>query len=288
MIRLIRIEFDKAFQNAWFGIAVLIGCAIAVASAAVSVKGYFDWSYDVFDPEACYYPLASSGSFAAWIGVRRMDTTFLPDLFFALAPLCAALPYAWSLRSELVSGFINQPYVRTVRMRYLLAKYAATFCSGAATVAMPLLLNFVVLSCFIPGYIPDAGDGMRVLIMPNYAFSGLFFSKPLLYVLVYTLFDAVLCGLWAVFVLSLSFLIDNRVVLMAGSYLGLFLAFYFNETVLPQLTQASLVPELNLISFINPIPTHCADDIGIACVVALISAVISAVLCLVCARRDVL
>lgn len=290
MKNLISMEFDKAFKNAWFFIALALGCALAVMAAAESVYNFFDWGYDVFDSQR-YAPLGSSGSFASWIGIGRMNNSMLPTLFFMLAPLFAVLPYSWSLRTELATGAILPVMARAPRLKYFAAKFLATFCVGGVSIAVPLVANFVVLACFIPGYTPDPGDGYRTIVMPYYLFSNLHFSMPLLYIAAITACDFVLCGTWAVFVAALFFFIDNRVVLMAAPYLGMVFVRYANTTAIPQMVDYARIPQIDLIDAMYPgtISASMATPDPVAlCLVALASLGVSAAIALVFSRRDIL
>ncbi len=52
-----------------------------------------------------------------------------------------AIPYAASYYTDKRSGIINNYYVRTKRINYLVAKLAAVFLTGGAIVVFPLLLT---------------------------------------------------------------------------------------------------------------------------------------------------
>lgn len=228
MRALIKLELTKALRNPWFAIALVVSCGIALASAAetsrraleqMELKGHGSYEWIM---------LSAQGSYGNWLltaeGIAK-------ELFFLLVPLLAIVPYAWSLRSEMVDGSLGQLYARCRRSRYLKAKAFATFCTGFLIVALPLALNFLTLSCLVPAYTPEVFDNLALGISPRDAFSGLFFGHPLVYVLVNTLVDGLLCGTWATCVLAVSSLVDNRVVLLAGSYLFLIATSYVNAVI---------------------------------------------------------
>lgn len=288
MRRLILMELRKAFGGGWFFVSVTVACVITLSSAARSIWAFHSYGFDAFDPSQ-YHQLSTSGAICAWIGIGRIDTTFLPWLFFGLAPLLAVIPYAWSYRSEAASGYVGQVLCRSSRAKYMAAKCLAVFCTAGAAIAVPLILNYLVISLFIPDYIPDAGEGLSVPIDEHCPFSALFFSCPIAYFIVYTVFDFILCGSWGVFVLALSFFVRNRVVLLAGSYVFQYFLHYLNVS---GLSFRALGPigsyQFNLISMVWPVPfgdvPNAALSLGLACA----AIVFFAVSCAFWARRDVL
>lgn len=223
---LLRMELEKAFASKWFAAALALGCVFAVGCAAL----YFPSPGSTFtpSPDKFYYP-TSQGCFHAWISVSG---TSLSLLFYQLLPLLAVVPYAWSLRSELKDGYFSQVCTRASRDKYLAAKFVAAVCAAGAVAVIPQLLNLVVLACIYPGYLPNiVYDSMYVAVVQESIGSWLFYNFPLGYVLLYCAIDFALCGLWAGFVLALSFLVRNRVVLLVAPYVFLILLQFVNERI---------------------------------------------------------
>lgn len=219
MSTLLRMEFKKALQNQWFVIAVGVGLALALASAFGDIA--WNREYGVTRVYSYKYLSPSPGSpFKWWISLDFAQPT--STLLFQLLPLLVCVPYAWSFRSELQSGYVGQVLTRQPRPRYLVAKGAAVFVSASLVAMIPLAANFLVLACFLPAYVPDVLDVIYLGIYPYDLWSWFFYNVPLVYVLLYTLLAGALCGLWASVVYGLSFLVDNRVTLLVAPYLGLF------------------------------------------------------------------
>lgn len=287
MLRLIRMELRKAFRGGWFFAALAVACAIALSSAARSIWAFHAYGFDAFDASQ-YHQLSTSGAICAWIGIGRIDTTFLPWLFFGLAPLLAVIPYAWSYRSEVASGYVGQVLCRASRAKYMAAKCLAVFCTAGAAIALPLALNYFVVSLFIPGYIPDAGEGLSVPIDEHCPFSILFFSHPTAYFIVYTIFDFILCGSWGVFVLALSFFVRNRVVLLAGSYVFQYFLHFVNVSGLSERVFGPVgVYQFNLISMVWPVPFGDVPNAALSLALACAALGFFAVSCALWTRRDV-
>lgn len=219
------IELNKALRGRWFFIALLVAVCVCMASAAIQMSWDAD-SWGTISSE--FIGLSTMGSYGKWI-LSRWDIA--AEIFFLALPLLAIIPYSASLRSELISGVYGQMVTRSGRGRYLFAKGFAAFAAGFLVAAIPLLVNFIVLSMLRPAYEPEALDNMYFGITPNTLFSGLFFGNPLAFVVVNTLLDGVLCGSWALLVLAFSAIVENRVVLLAGAFLLTLGVRYLNAVV---------------------------------------------------------
>lgn len=228
MNALMRLELNKALRNRWFVVALAVSCVLACASAVEnSVMVCSEWARtDGVSRE--WAALSSGGSYGQCL---LISVSAAREAFFLLLPLLATIPYATSLRTERLDGVLSQMYVRTSRGRYLTAKGLATFATGFLVAAVPLVLNFVVLSCVLPAYTPEALDGLQFGLGSHEAFVNLFFGAPFAYLVVNVMIDGFLCGAWALLLLAVSALVDNRVLLLAGSHIFLLLTQYLNDVV---------------------------------------------------------
>lgn len=218
-----RLEFRRALANRWFFFAIAsLGC-ISIVAGAINVSNYLHLE-DIYlnqHFENRYTYLSSYSSYTEWIAVDHIPAAV--ELFFVLAPLMVTLGYAWSFASDCQSGYIEQIVPRSSRFRYYRAKYAATFLSACLTIALPLIVNFLICACFIPSRTPDPFDARYISISQTELFGPLFYSMPQAYVMLRIIVDAILCGLWAVTILALSTLVHNRVALISLPYIFLLL-----------------------------------------------------------------
>lgn len=250
MRRLLRYELDRAFLNPWFVLAMLIGCGLAVGCA---VMAYVDFTRGeagklVSDE---WLGLSIGGCYGLWMGLGTVENP-LRYVFFILAPLLAVMPYAWSLRSDLVDGVANQVAARVGKGRYLLFRGIAVFLTAFAVIAVPYLLNLVILACLVPAYVPDITEVLSLAVTNPSAWSALLYTKPLLYVLVTTCANATLCGLWALVTLAVSAYIDNRVILLVMPYVALLVWTYYGDSALFMAAEVggvslSLIPTLDCV-----------------------------------------
>lgn len=234
MCALIRIELRKALSNRWFAVALAVGCVLALVSGTLNVVFMTNQAVR-YEPryEESYYFISATSCYRNWLGIDYLQAAM--GLFFLLAPLLATVAYSWSLRSELKSGYAASMMVRTSRTRYYGAKCLAAFVAGGLTVAVPLVVNFVLVACFLPAYRPDPYDLIYIGIVPGHLMYPVLYRWPLLYVVLRTLLDFGLAGLWAAAVLGLSVVVRNRVALVAGSFLFQLMLKYIVERLYPLL-----------------------------------------------------
>ncbi len=157
-------------------------------------------------------------------------------LFYMLLPLLAGLAYGWSFSAERKSGYVAQMVSRsTKKSQYFLAKYIATFLAGGAVVAIPLVLNFLAVACFIPAYTPDSFYQIYYF-MNTHFLRGLFFNAPLLFVCCIILLDFIFAGLLAAACVALAFFVKNKFAVILLPFLGVLAVQYLQDNVLGTIT----------------------------------------------------
>lgn len=228
MRTLLSVELRKALRSKWFVLALGAGAAIAVAAGLWSCGDYIVGRGTPTKQGYYLYPSVRS-SFSFWMSIDYGNA--LPSLFYQLAPLLAVVPFAWSMRTEILSGYAAQMFARVSRFRYILAKGVATFVSGGLVGAVPQILNFAVVSAFMPAITPDIRDELYLGISAESLWSYQFYNEPFLYVALFCLLGFVLCGLWALFVMSLSYVVSNRIVLLTFPYLVLVVVQFVNDNI---------------------------------------------------------
>ena len=77
------------------------------------------------------------------------------------------------------------------RRDYLRAKYLAAFLAGGVSVVLPMLMNFLTVACFIPMRMPEASEDMYYGVFGGSLWAEIFYTCPILYVLLYLVLDFV-------------------------------------------------------------------------------------------------
>lgn len=162
-----------------------------------------------------------------WFGTGKLGI----HTVFTLLPVCAVLPYASAFHQERKVGYLRVMLPQCGKKSYFLAKTMAVFLTGAAVVILPLVVNFLAVSAFIPATAPQVNYNFYNYVLFGDLWADLFFNQPLLYVALYILLDSLFGGLLGLFAFALSFLIRNRVVILVLPLLFLLGLDYFSTLV---------------------------------------------------------
>lgn len=233
--KIVKLELKKAFRSPWFflSLAVLLLCALM--STVYSIDSYQNIRINGF-PHYFengkmtvneYY--ATWNCYQKWIGSELVSLA--STLFFTLLPVCAVLPYASAFHQERKVGYLRVMLPQCGKKSYFLAKTMAVFLTGAAVVILPLVVNFLAVSAFIPATAPQVNYNFYNYVLFGDLWADLFFNQPLLYVALYILLDSLFGGLLGLFAFALSFLIRNRVVILVLPLLFLLGLDYFSTLV---------------------------------------------------------
>ena len=192
-------ELKKAFWNKRFLFSLSVALFLSLLSGFLQVRGYIirtrflntpayqnvaDWGKD--------YHLSAETMADFWIG---MDfSTWCATAFFFLLPLLAVLPYGSSLHREYKSGYLNLITPQISQKRYFAAKFLASFLSGGAVIVLPMIVNVIFVACTVPMRLPSV---LEVIYNGVYGFglwAEVFYTYPVLYILLYLLLDFLFAG----------------------------------------------------------------------------------------------
>ena len=242
-LRLYRHELSVCFKGVCFRIALVIALLLAMTAAGEAFcKQFFNHSVDSFY-------LSNLSAWANWI-VSDAGLGTVAYVFRMIIPLLAAFPFAWSYNAERASGYEVQILVRCSRRDRILAKMFATFCSGAIITSVVCITNIIVLLALLPARIPFYEDWMILGVFYDSLFSYWFYNAPFMFVVLYTMLDMLLMGVWAVFVLCCSVVLRNRISVLVVPFLALH-AWHYINVQLPISLDMQL-PSFNLIDDLDP------------------------------------
>lgn len=282
---LVAIEWKKLLRCKPFWAVLTVGIVCAAMAAAGEVSSYLqNEPTRASTMEYAYHQPFAFSPYTRWIPVDRIE--FWANLFVFIAPMLIALAYSWSLRSELLTGYAQNLYVTVTRPRYYLSKAIVTFIAGGLTVALPLIIDFGILACFLPLYTPSIIDVTAFGIYSQVPLSQLFYQAPWLFVIARLLIDFALAGLWATLVLGLSLFLRNRVVLMVGPYLILIALKYGSEQLYALIHFSG--PSITLIDLLRSSGDAYNYTLESLAACTLLMLLASVVLPLVARKRDVL
>ena len=232
-------EIKRAFNTIGMKLALLVGCALSVwhvitVIMPISEGQNYELSANAIDD--LYVPISL---FSTWMGNELFPIQSY--IFYLILPLLAVLPFGSSFFEDIKSGYIINVCTRLEKKIYFKAKYLAVFLSGGVAVAAPLLLNLVLSSMFMPAFIPD--NGTVGTISPTTMAYEVFFTHPLVYVLMFIVIDFIFAGVIATLSLSYTYFTEHRFGVMIVPFVFYF--FIYSLTNLIDKTDYSLFFMLN-------------------------------------------
>lgn len=252
----IRTEFSKCFHSISFIISITICILLALFSASYCCQGYLN-IHDVLN-QYCFenghmisnelFPVWTS--FNYWIGGESESLAY--SAFYMLLPMFATLPYSLSCLQERTSSYANQIIVRTGRRPYYLSKGIVCFSASFITIVVPLILNFIVTVAFIPSTVPQINYEIYNHVCFGSMWADLFYSHPLVYVVLYILLDGLFSGVIALFGYALSFYITNQFAAAALPLLLFWGIDYLSGLLARAVPGTSWTYEISPIAYLHP------------------------------------
>ncbi|TSO26699.1 hypothetical protein [Lactobacillus sp. LL6] len=168
--------------------------------------------------------------YTRWLGVDSFGYSAI--LFYLLLPIISAIPASTLLKKDINSGFIYK-----LKNKYSISKifslYAGvSFITGAAMIAIPLLLNLIIWFTLAPNNIPDNLLNINVLIFnKNTLLVPLYYSHPLLHSILAIIFASIWGGLFALFSLGVSLKVKNIFVGLSSGLILQVIILVLNATI---------------------------------------------------------
>lgn len=247
MHAVLKLELRKAFTNRLFLTALAVASAVAIYSAVFCILSYFKFkqmdakanslSGVILNPE-----LPGSSLFTHWLGQEFISPA--GALFYLLMPLLAALGYGWSYQSERKSGYMKHIVTRASKQQYFLSKYIAVFLCGGTVAVVPLMLNIMLVSAFVPAIQPDVFYDTYYSMHPWSAFADLFYAQPYAFMFLKICGTFVFSGLIAEISLCVTFLSRNIFVVTLTPLFFMLILNYISNSL-------SGMPEISPVQFLH-------------------------------------
>lgn len=246
--RMIGIELHKSLKNKLFYITILIGCSITMLSFANSIAIY---QSELLTQENSGQNTmqAATHLFNLWIGGETFSLG--SSIYFFVLPLLAAIPYGWSYCEEKQCGYVRMAAVSGGKFGYYLSKYIAVFISGGLAVVTPLLFNFLLTSLFVPAVLPTPVYCTSNGVFFHSLMSSLYYTMPLLYVVLYLCIDFVFCGLIACISCGAASFVRHRAVAVILPLILLLVFHYSRQFIYTSMT--TVYKEISPMYFLRPV-----------------------------------
>lgn len=202
MSNLLKIELKKTVINRFFVISVLIGIIFVVMSACFVVANYYSDNGVIGIIRriesagfSANINVEATSIYNSWIGGEIYSLGY--TLFFTLMPILAMLPSGWNLFEEIRGGYLKVIIPRCGREMYFISKYISVFIGGGLSVTIPLVFSLLLVGFFIPAIRPNVIYNIYFSVFHGDAFSGVAYSAPMLFTLLFICIDFIFSGLFA-------------------------------------------------------------------------------------------
>lgn len=216
---ILRMECRRAFLGRGMAVCLLLGVLLAVCQCACfyrlnSIEE--NWVKETEKETGENWGSFVAVSYESHIGEETR--TFFNALYFSLFPIFAVLPFAAGFYRDIREGYIKNICSRVPKMKYLAAKYASVFLSGAVGASIPYLVSFLLAACFHPSDYPNR-LAHHSSIYDVSVFAGYYFMHPFLYYLCYLAVILAFGGAIAAISLVVTFYSRNMLFVLFVPYL---------------------------------------------------------------------
>lgn len=201
MFRLFKSELKRMITSRYLLFGILV-CLIGVFMQLAYIYHLYFNGIDTF-----------ASSFEKWIPLYN---EFGRTTFLWLFPLAVSIPYAWTVRDELNSGYVNQMIVRVKRQKYFFTKLAISFVSGFLVSACALSIDFIGVAMVQRTIHPEPNGGMSI-IGPLNIISRTYYEHPYLYLLFWIVIFSVWGGVISGICTTAGLFIKNKFVVLVSA-----------------------------------------------------------------------
>lgn len=200
-------EIKRGLSRISFRIALLIGIIANIMSVFITNPGTYS-----IDNYIKAYEISAYDNFIFF------NLNSLSNVMILIFPILSAVSYSDSYLEDINSGFINYIYTRYSKSKYLICKFCSNFIISGLCVAVPLIINLIILILTVPSIKTNAILG-RYTILCGGLLSSLFYNNPILYILLWILIYFMYSGAFASIALSISIVIKNKFVVLFVPFL---------------------------------------------------------------------
>lgn len=193
MKKIIQIEAYRLFHSWGFYMALIIGIMLSVWCLHMNCLTNA-WQLEMMDTTTVvyYYPLSV---FNSYIGVDYHQLA--SSVFYTILPILVVMPFGASLARDIKSGYIKNVLTRCRKEEYYGAKIFITFLGGVLVVAVTMLFSLITTAMFLPALDPIIASNSFPGIDTSTIIGTLYLNHPVIYILGYILFDALIFGIFA-------------------------------------------------------------------------------------------
>lgn len=216
-----REEFNRAFYNIYFLIALLAGIILLGIGLYEYTAPFGIFASNI--PSEIHPSLINAYDAVIW--------SYEPALMI-FAPLIAALPFSASYLFDRQTQYVHHILLRTSFWRYISTKAIVNALAGGLALALPFIGIFAFAYFFyFRGIPPLESSAIRLADGPWGPFSELYRSTPSLYLLTLFIRTFIFGAIYATVGLAISTITDNRYLVIVLPFVLYLLIEFILETL---------------------------------------------------------
>lgn len=205
-VNMLKDELRRGLKGINFKIMIFIGIFLCIAQTIKHdysniIMSYNNYNY-FFDD---YIKNGIVSSYESFIFFKLTD---ISKIFFMIMPVLVSISYANSYLEDLNSGFLKSILIRCPKNKYFICKYIANFIIAGATIAIPLIIDLLIVISTQASIIPDMIRDTN-LINGNLNLN-MYMHHPVLYIVLWIFIYFIFAGAIASIVLSFSIFIRDK------------------------------------------------------------------------------
>lgn len=201
----LKIELRRGFHSISFLVAFLLAMVISISHIIFYIIPKYNMNFTSSSYKNEF--VIPHSVFNCWIGGEYQS--FQSVLYFMILPLLAVIPYGASYYLDCKRGYLKNLYTRSDRKKFLFANYLTTFFTAGVITVLPLVINLLICMILLPSIKPIACSALFPIHYMS-MWSELYYQNPYLYILAFLLLDFIVVGFIACFALVVSFIVENR------------------------------------------------------------------------------
>ncbi|MBQ1733641.1 MAG: hypothetical protein IIT46_08205 [Lachnospiraceae bacterium] len=200
-------EIYKSVHNRWFAISLLLAFIVQLFSFFSNldyVRQAMEFAYSNLELISPNWRGSNDqmNMYVMWLSEEGYTMGF--TLARYMLPILAVLPFGWSLFSENEKNYCYHAICRVGKVKYYTAKYLAVFLSGCIPVAFMLISNLALCALIGEHGAPLCYTMTTSVIHRNVA-AELYYTKPMLAALIWTMISA----LWGGAIAGLTLIVSR-------------------------------------------------------------------------------
>lgn len=212
MGKMLRVDLYRMIHGFTFKAALLLSAVLGIWCLALNVNEHYR-NLEILQSQTIAY----NYPYSVYNACISADGVTLPStLLFALFPLLATLPFGASFAQDLRSGYIKNLAVKVPHRIIYTSRYITVFIGAFLIVIFATAGQMFFSMMFLPVLSPEIASFSFPLMMVGHVGASFYAQHPLVYLLLYNLYDAIFLAAFSSVSIFVASLVRNAFFALIG------------------------------------------------------------------------